>query len=308
MKATFLPSQVHQLKDATAIALLRGMQRKAIATPLRTQPVLTTYVCQGQGEIPILLLHGFDSSVLEFRSLLPLLAKKNETWAVDLLGFGFGERVQDITYSPLAIKTHLYCFWKTLIDQPIVLVGASMGGAAAIDFTLTYPEVVKAIVLIDSVGYTNTPEFVKFLFPPLDYLAVEYLRQRQLLALNFGSVLSYLNPSWFEAIQCAALHQQMPGWHESTSSFTKSGGYSDIANQIAQVDKPTLILWGENDNILNVGDAERFQQAITGSVLYKLKNCGHVPQLEQPQITAKHISEFSYLLEKSAGSDGRESL
>ncbi|WP_442938694.1 alpha/beta fold hydrolase [Nostoc sp.] len=51
-----------------------------IATPLINQPVNTTYVKQGSGGTPILLIHGFDSSVLEFRRLLPLLSRDNEMW------------------------------------------------------------------------------------------------------------------------------------------------------------------------------------------------------------------------------------
>jgi pimeloyl-ACP methyl ester carboxylesterase len=43
--------------------------------------------------------------------------------------------VAGIPFSQVAIATHLYYFWKTLISQPVILVGASMGGAAAIDFT-----------------------------------------------------------------------------------------------------------------------------------------------------------------------------
>ncbi len=291
MFPTFLPSQVEQLKDGEAIALVQTMERIAIATTLSQQPIFTTYIHRGMGGTPILLLHGFDSSILEFRLLLPLLATQNETWAVDLLGFGFTQRLKGINYSPTAIKIHLYHFWKTLINQPVILVGASMGGAAAIDFTLTYPEVVKSLVLINSLGYTSGPAFSKFLFPPFDFLAVEYLRQRKLLALNLGS-LANLNTMTLEAIRCAELHQEMPGWHDAMISFVKSGDYSNFAEKIAQVDKPTLILWGEADDMLGVSDAERFQQNIANSQLIKLKNCGHAPQLEQPHTTAQYILEY----------------
>ena len=290
MFATFFPSQVDQLQDASAIALIRSIERVAIATPLTRQPIVTAYVHQGKGGIPILLLHGFDSSVLEFRSLLPLLSTQNETWAADLLGFGFTERVKGI-FGPDAIKTHLYSFWQTLINQPVTLVGTSMGGAAAIDFTLTYPEAVHQLVLINSVGYTTGPAFKQFLFPPLDYLAVEYLRQRKLLTLSFGSALGNLYPTMLEAVRCAALHLEMPGWHEAILHHTRSGGYDNLAGKIAQIDKPTLILWGEADDVLAAGDAEKFQQAIVHSQLQKLK-CGHAPQLEQPQATAQHILAF----------------
>ncbi|HEY9874784.1 MAG TPA: hypothetical protein V6D12_15205, partial [Candidatus Obscuribacterales bacterium] len=67
MFADFLPSLIEQLTESTSIALAKSIQRQAIATPLSKQPIATTYVRQGSGGIPILLLHGFDSSVLEFR-------------------------------------------------------------------------------------------------------------------------------------------------------------------------------------------------------------------------------------------------
>ena len=88
------------------------------------------------------------------------------------------------------------------------------------------------------------------------------------------------------------LHQEMPGWHDAMISYAKTGGYSDLANRIAQIDKPTLILWGEADDMLPPGDAEKFEQDIANSRLIKLKNCGHAPQLEKPQMTSQHILQF----------------
>ncbi|BAZ02680.1 2-hydroxy-6-oxohepta-2,4-dienoate hydrolase [Tolypothrix tenuis PCC 7101] len=280
------------ITDPKAIAFINSIETIALVTSLSQQPILTTYIHKGAGGTPILLLHGFDSSILEFRFLLPLLATQNETWAVDLLGFGFTQRQKQIKYSPDTIKIHLYEFWTTLINQPIVLVGASMGGATAIDFTLTYPEVVKSLVLINSLGYTGAPTFSKYLFPPFDFFAVEYLRQRHILALNISSIVANLAPEIPLAIQCAMLHQEMPLWHDAMISYVKTGGYSNLANKIAQVDKPTLILWGEADDMLPSKDAEKFQQNIANSKLIKLKNCGHAPQIEQPEITFQHILQF----------------
>lgn len=293
MFSAFLPSEVEQLTESTSIALAKSIQCQEIATPLCKQPISTTYVQQGRGGTPILLLHGFDSSVLEFRRLLPQLAAENETWAVDLLGFGFTDRVAGLPFSPSAIKTHLYYFWQTLIGQPVILVGASMGGAAAIDFTLSYPKCVQKLVLIDSAGFAPAPAIGKFLFPPLGYLATSFLRNpkvRDRISKN-----AYYDQSFasLDAQLCAALHLKLPGWHQALIAFTKSGGYNLLPQKIAQIDKPTLILWGEADRILGTGDADKFKQAIARSQLVWIENCGHVPHLEQPQITAKHILEFS---------------
>lgn len=294
MFPSYLPTAVEQLKEPAAIALAQSIQSQAIATPLTHQPITTTYVRQGSGGVPILLIHGFDSSVLEFRRLLPLLAVENETWAVDLLGFGFTDRSADIAYSPTAIKTHLYYFWKTLINQPVILVGASMGGAAAIDFTLTYPEVVKKLVLMDSAGLKGGSPLSRLMFPPLDYLATEFLRSPKVR--DRVSRAAYKSQKLFfaDAVDCGALHLQMPNWSQALIAFTKSGGYRAFRfKKIAEIVQPTLILWGDSDKILGTKDAYRFKRAISGSKLIWIQDCGHLPHLEQPQITAQHILEFA---------------
>jgi len=289
MSTNFLPSEITQLTESTSIALAQSIERIPIMTPLSEQPVATTYVRQGSGGTPILLLHGFDSSVLEFRRLLPLLAAQNETLAVDLLGFGFTERLAGIAFSPAAIKTHLYYFWKTLINEPVILVGASMGGAAAIDFTLAYPDCVKKLVLLDSAGYSAGPTIGRFLFPPLDYLAVEFLRRPGVRERISKTAYYDKNLATLDAQLCAALHLKLSGWHQALKAFTKSGGYGSFTEKLSQISLPTLILWGECDRILGTGDAYKFKEAIAHSQLIWIKNCGHVPHLEQPQITAGHI-------------------
>ncbi|MBW4681382.1 MAG: alpha/beta hydrolase [Microcoleus vaginatus WJT46-NPBG5] len=290
--STFLPPEFKNLTEPSSIALAQSIERQEIATPLSEQSIPTSFIRQGAGGTPILLLHGFDSSVFEFRRLLPLLAEKHETWAVDLLGFGFTDRLAGISVSPTAIKTHLYYFWKTLIEQPVILVGVSMGGAAAIDFTLSYPETVKKLILIDSAGFANGPKGGKYLIPPLGYLATEFLRnpkvrQRISRTAYFDETLASV-----DAALCAALHLKMPRWNQGLIAFTKSGGYSSFRDKLEHIRQQTLILWGENDRILGTTDAEKFKQSIPNSELIWIKNCGHVPHLEQPQITAQHIFEY----------------
>ncbi|MEH2254847.1 alpha/beta fold hydrolase [Nostoc sp.] len=293
MFPNFLPKAVGQLTESASIALARSIQTTAITTPLTNQPITTTFVKQGCGGTPILLIHGFDSSVLEFRRLLPLLSGDNETWAVDLLGFGFTDRLSGIAYSPTAIKTHLYYFWKSLINQPVILVGASMGGATAIDFTLAYPEVVEKLVLIDSAGLAGGSPLSKFMFPPLDYLATQFLSNMKVR--DRVSRIGYKNQTLasIDALCCGALHLQMPSWHQALISFTKSGGYSAFRFEIiSQIVQQTLILWGDSDKILGTEDAMKFKRAIPHSTLTWIQDCGHLPHLEQPQITVQHILDF----------------
>jgi len=288
MSSIFFPPEVTQLTESTSITLAQRIQCQPIAT--NDRPISTAYLHEGKGGTPILLLHGFDSSVMEFRRLLPLLAPANETWAIDLLGFGFTERIPGIT--PETIKAHLYACWQSLIDRPVILVGVSMGGAAAIDFSITYPEAVKKLVLIDSAGFAKAPAMQGFWLTPLVYLGAEFLRQPKVR--EYVSKKAYYDRKFAssDANLCASLHLKMPNWRQGMVDFTKTGGYGFLADRISEVKQETLILWGDSDKILGTSDAERFQRAIGGSKLIWIEECGHVPHLEKPEITAKHILAF----------------
>jgi pimeloyl-ACP methyl ester carboxylesterase len=171
----FLPASVRELTELESIEFVSQIQRVEIQTQLLSRSISTSYVRQGTGKIPIVFLHGFDSSLLEFRRVMPLIAAERKVWAIDLLGFGFTERLPDCPFSPASIDTHLYATWETLIQQPMILVGVSMGGAAAIEFTLAHPEAVDRLILIDSAGYSQPPAIGKFLVPPLGYLATKLI-------------------------------------------------------------------------------------------------------------------------------------
>eukprot|EP00808_Paulinella_micropora_P032360 g67662.t1 len=290
-------ADLQDMTERTSLEMLRQIQRMDVHTPLTDRPIATAYVRQGkgQGDREVWLLHGFDSSLMEFRRLLPLIAPSYSVLALDLLGFGFTDRTAYPHFSPETIKMHLYSLWKQHGSKPVVLCGASMGGAAAIDFALSYPDAVSHLVLLDSAGFAAAPDISKIMFPPLDRMATSFLASRAVR--SSVSRQSYFDPKWAnaDADKCASLHLACPRWSEGLISFTKSGGYNQAYLQkekISQVSAPTLILWGRQDKILGTKDAELFKQAISGSRLVWMENCGHVPHLEQPHLTAEAIIDF----------------
>jgi pimeloyl-ACP methyl ester carboxylesterase len=297
MLTTSFPMVMEGLTESASIALASKIQCIPVQTSLCAEAIATTYVHQGegqgQGQPPILLLHGFDSSVLEFRRLLPLLAAQTQAWAVDLLGFGFTERPDNLEISTLAIRQHLYHFWETTIQQPVILVGASMGGAAAIDFALTFPEIVNKLVLIDSAGYRSGPALGKALIQPLGHWATEKFLRKPSVRQKI-SEKAYFDPRFAspDAQRCAALHLDCPNWSKALISFTRSGGYRSVRSHLSHLQLPTLILWGAADRILGTKDAECFRKAIPQSKLIWIPDCGHVPHLEKPDAIASAILEF----------------
>jgi pimeloyl-ACP methyl ester carboxylesterase len=132
----------------------------------------------------------------------------------------------------------------------------------------------------------------RFMVPPLGNLATAFLRNpkvRQRISINAYHDPSFASP---DAQLCAALHLKSQGWQQALIAFTKSGGYQSFGEKLSEIKQPTLILWGESDRILGTRDAHKFKEAIAHSQLIWIKDCGHVPHLEQPQVTAKHILEF----------------
>lgn len=94
------------------------------------------------------------------RRLHPLLAPHAETWAIDQLGWGFNDHAHfvanpQLRLTPQQRREHLHAFWEAHIGRPVVVVGASLGGAAAMDWALHHPEAVAKLVLIDSAGWTE---------------------------------------------------------------------------------------------------------------------------------------------------------
>jgi pimeloyl-ACP methyl ester carboxylesterase len=309
MRADFLPPSVVDIQDSEAIALLQQLQRRVVQVPFKqgttalaqlSVGIATAYVCHSPDRstsqpnaAPILFLHGFDSSLLEFRRLLPLLAIRHEIWAVDLFGSGFTEYVPTLPVNPQTIRQHLLSVVETWIGQPVMLVGASLGGAVAIDFALNYPNWVQSLVLIDSVGFSGSFPVGQFLPHPLIELGANWLHFRKQAALIAALAFPIIDPTLVDALRCSLLHHEMPGWKAAIASFTQSGGYANLSDRIAQVNHPTLILWGEADDVLGTDDATKFEQAISDSQLIWIREAGHVPHFDQPQSVAAHLLTFA---------------
>lgn len=301
MFAHFLPSSVAEIQDAGAIALLKTIQRRTVEVPFQQGlTALSTAYVHFASQLsscfpntpPILLLHGFDSSLLEFRRLLPLLAGSGDVWAIDLFGLGFTEHPAAIPVNPGSIRQHLLRIVETWIGEPIVLVGASLGGAVAIDFALHHSNWVRSLALIDSVGFSGSFPIGQFLPQGLIDLGADWLYFRKRAALAAASVLPMVHPTLIDALRCSLLHQEMPGWREAITSFTRSGGHADLSDRIAQVIHPTLILWGKADDVLGTADATRLERAIADSQLIWIEDAGHVPHFDQPQVVANHLLSF----------------
>ena len=244
-------------------------------------------VIGGEGP-PLLCLHGFDSCFLEFRRLYPLLKNKFKLIIPDLLGFGFSPRLSGINYNSENIIMNLAdIIYKLKITQKINIIGASMGGSVAFSLTKKIKSDIGKIILLSPAGLFTKPKKIPRPFNQMGaaFLSLPIVRKnlcRQAFASPDQSV-------GVAEEQIASLHLGCKGWRNSLASFAKSGGFGGTYENFKNIEIKTIC--GENDKILGINELKKFQK-INNLNLVKLKNCGHLPHLDLPQLTEKIIVDF----------------
>ena len=118
----------------------------------RNKSELFPIVFTGKGE-KVLLLHGFDSCFLEYRRLTPYLKYTNKLIIPDLYGFGFCPRSSDNKYGFKYLMKHLNSILNYFSEnKPIGIIGASMGGALALELARQNPEKINKLLLLSPAG------------------------------------------------------------------------------------------------------------------------------------------------------------
>ncbi|KAI4373355.1 hypothetical protein MLD38_011488 [Melastoma candidum] len=290
----FLPKQAEKIKDPFARRLASRISR--LPVNLFGNSVMSSCVkpiARGETSAPVVLLHGFDSSCLEWRYTYPLLEEAGlETWAIDILGWGFSSLESLPSCDVASKREHLFQLWKSHISRPMILVGPSLGAAAAIDFAVSYPEAVEKLVLIDASVFAEGTGNMANLPKPLAYAGVAVLKSFPLRF--YVNVLAFIglplstNLDW---TNIGSLHCQYPWWADASVDFMLSGGYN-VTGQISRVKQRTLIIWGENDKVISNDLAKRLVGELPNATLRQVPNCGHLPHVEKPSDVAKLIVDF----------------
>ena len=243
-------------------------------------------VLTGEGQ-PILFLHGFDSSFLEFRRIYPFLKNKFHIIIPDLLGFGFSPRFATNEYSPTKIISNLLDIIHSLkINKKLMIVGASMGGSVAMNLAKEIPEIIEKVILLSPAGLFGESKIIPF---PLNHLGAAFLGLPQVRKGLCRQAFAYpdKNVGSMEE-QIASIHLGCPGWRDSLASFAKSGGFAGSYNSLENI--PIRTFCGENDRILGKKEINRIKE-IDKLNFISLKNCGHLPHIDLPSLSAKVIQD-----------------
>ena len=250
--------------------------------------------------IPIVLMHGTGSSLHTYDFWSDNLKSTNRIIRMDLPAFGLTGPFVKNDYSISNYTFFLKEFLNSLNIKECILIGNSLGGEIAWRFAIAEPLMVKKLVLIDASGYPSISKSVPIAFklakiPVLNNL-LTYITPRFLIRASIEDVYfdkskisdSLVNRYFDLTLRKGnrkAIVDRLKG------STTLTNGKKTHAS-IKKIKKPTLIIWGSDDQLIPVENAYKFNNDITNSKLIVMQQTGHVPMEEKPIESLKFVIDF----------------
>ena len=254
------------------------------------QYVRTRYAVAGSAERPpLVLLHGIGRSLEDWSASAPL-AERYRLYAPDLIGFGYTDK-PDISYTLAQLATFVKDFLDAVGEtRPVALLGNSLGGAVAQTFAAQYPERLTALVLVASAGFGKEVILALRLItvPGLGELLMKPSRrsaENTVRSLVHGPSLATeerithtLNvarqPGAARAFLAAA--RNLGTWRGVRAAWRE-----ELSRRLAELELPTLIIWGEYDEVLPAAHLESAAQRYPHAQTHLFRDAGHAPQLER---------------------------
>lgn len=242
---------------------------------------------------PLLLIHGFGSSLDTWREVAPELAGARPVVAYDRPAAGLTERKLEWDrvnpYTPAAQVQQVLALLDAQGAERAVLVGNSAGGSLALRVALEHPERVAGLVLVAPAVYRGggAPAWSRPLLytPQLERIGPLLMRQ-----LGGEPGRNLLRSAWADAARVpdAAYDAferstRVPDWDRALWELTQASRDAVAAGRVSRVEPPVLVIAGDADAIVPIEQSRRLATEIPDATLRVLEGCGHVPQEECPQ-------------------------
>mgnify|MGYP001053373472 CR=1 FL=1 len=241
-----------------------------------------------ENETPFLLLHGAGSSLEQWRENLTALAKERPVYAVDLLGFGGSQKVAAELNTDLWVaQTAAFC--QTFFQQPVVLMGHSLGALVALQMTTSYPEQVSELVMLTlpaarqelagsaaKIGAVVERWFASpLLIRPLFRLARSPKIIRKVLTalsqdpsrIDDALIQSFVRPTQERGAARMFCYLVKSRTSDSFSPMTR--------DLIPLVQVPTLLLWGKCDRVIPISWGQYVNRLNPQLTFVEIDNAGH---------------------------------
>lgn len=217
---------------------------------------------------PLLLVHGLGASQRWWARNVPVLAQYFTVYTVDLIGFGRSCRGnQRFVLTEAATVLHNWLLEQRLTN--VSLVGHSMGGRIGVELAVDYPGSVSRLVLVDSPVLPFGRGYLRQLLGMVEALWVVPLDLLPLL------IVDTLRTGFLTTLQIGCELMQ-----------------HDIVQKLAQLQRPTLVIWGARDTIVPQRMGRQLATQLEQDRFVALPSVGHVPMWEQPDAFNQLVLAF----------------
>ena len=236
-----------------------------------------SYVEEGTGE-PLVLLHGLFGALSNFSGLIDYFRSHNRV-IIPLLPL----LDMDILHTSVGgLAKYVNRFLEALDLNGVHLLGNSLGGHVALVHTLKNPERVKSLVLTGSSGLFENG------------MGDSYPRRGDYEYIKNKTALTFYDP----AIATKELVDEVYSITNNRIkvikiiALAKSAIRNNLGEELNQINKPTLLIWGNNDTITPPFVGHEFNKLIPNSELHFIDKCGHAPMMEVPDEFNKILHGF----------------
>jgi pimeloyl-ACP methyl ester carboxylesterase len=256
----------------------------------RTVPVWDTRIelgvqVAGSGP-PVVYLH--PAAGLVWDPFLERLAEERTVYAPQVPGTTAGrpEAIREVDDLWDLVLLYEEVIRRLDLDRPAV-IGQSFGGMLACELAAAYPRLFSRLVALAPIGLWRDDA------PVANWVAAA---PEELPALLFcdpdgEAARAAMTPPEDPDAMAAAIAAL--SWAIGcTAKFVWPIPDKGLAKRLHRIEIPTLVVWGKQDNLVPVAYAEEFGKRIAGSRVEVIDECGHIPQLEQPEKTLALIGEF----------------
>ena len=258
----------------------------------------------GKG-FPLMLIHGSGPGVTawaNWRLVMPELARQRRVIAPDMLGFGYSERPANPDYQRDVWVEHAIGVLDALGIEQADLVGNSFGGGIALALAIRYPQRVRRLVLMGSVGVS---------FPITDGLDRVWGYEP-----SFQTMRSLMDTFAYDRAlvtdELAELRYQAsirPGFQESFAQMFPAprqrwvDGLASNEADIRAVQHETLVIHGREDQVIPLQASLQLAQLIPNAQLHVYGHCGHWTQIEHAGRFARLVEDFLSEADSASGAN-----
>ncbi len=258
---------------------------------IRIGDINTRYWSEGEKGSPVIFVHGLGASAEIWMHNVSAIAEEHRVYVPDLVGFGLTDK-PEVTYSPTFMAAFINDFMTALSINRACLVGNSLGGGLALQYTLQFPGKVEKLVLVDSAGFGREMAFIMRL------ATIPLVGEMMMQPSRMGMAFVLKRCVYDQAVitdDLVDLYYKLDSSPEARmsilsvlrSSATIFGGSADVLDPIIKnlgnIGVPTLIIWGRQDRILPFKHACFAAEKLPNARLHIFDQCGHMPNFERPQ-------------------------